>query len=53
VTYVDLAAGLKSGVTKDYSLVGSTAEKWFNAMGSSSIVGFAFNTAILPELQVI
>jgi hypothetical protein len=51
--FCELAAGLKSGVTRDYSLVGSTADKWFIPMGSLSIVGFAFNTAILPELQVI
>jgi hypothetical protein len=53
LTYVELVAGVKSGVARDYSIVGTTADKWFSAMGALSIVGFAFNTAILPELQVI
>jgi hypothetical protein len=53
VTHVELGAGMKSGVTRDYSLVGTTADKWFGALASLSIVSFAFNIPILPELQVI
>ncbi|CAM6012323.1 unnamed protein product [Sphagnum balticum] len=48
---ISIKDGVKSGVARDYSIVGTTADKWFSAMGALSIVGFAFNTAILPELQ--
>ncbi|CAK9209813.1 unnamed protein product [Sphagnum troendelagicum] len=48
---ISIKDGVKSGVARDYSIVGTKADKWFNAMGALSIVGFAFNTAILPELQ--
>jgi len=53
VTFVELVASLKFGVTRDYSLVGTTADKWFSAMASLSTVSFAFNIPILPKLQVI
>ncbi|KAH9536388.1 hypothetical protein CY35_17G105600 [Sphagnum magellanicum] len=48
---ISIKDGVKSGVARDYSIVGTKADKWFSAMGALSIVGFAFNTAILPELQ--
>ncbi|CAM6012329.1 unnamed protein product [Sphagnum balticum] len=51
VTYVGLVAGMKSKVTRNYSLVGTTADKWFGALASLSVVSFAFNIPILPELQ--
>ncbi|CAK9867975.1 unnamed protein product [Sphagnum jensenii] len=48
---ISIKDGMKSGVTRDYSLVGTTADKWFGALASLSIVSFAFNIPILPELQ--
>ncbi|CAM6012330.1 unnamed protein product [Sphagnum balticum] len=55
ITFISLGIsikdGMKSGVTRDYSLVGTTADKWFGALASLSIVSFAFNIPILPELQ--
>lgn len=55
ITFISLGIsikdGMKSGVKRDYSLVGTTADKWFGALASLSIVSFAFNIPILPELQ--
>ncbi|CAK9203061.1 unnamed protein product [Sphagnum troendelagicum] len=48
---ISIKDGVKSGVARDYSIVGTKADKWFSAMGALSVIGFAFNTAILPELQ--
>jgi hypothetical protein len=53
MTFVELVVGLKSKVTRDYSLVGTTTDKWFSAMASLSIVRFTFNIPVLPKLQVI
>ncbi len=53
MTYVKLVAGMKSKVTRDYSVISTEADKWFGALASLSIVSFAFNIPIIPELQVI
>ena len=37
---------------KDYSIVGTSADKAFNALGSLGTMAFAYNTVILPEIQV-
>ena len=46
-----LCAGRHSG-PKDYSVEGSSATKAFDAMGALGTMAFAFNTVILPEIQV-
>ena len=38
---------------QDYSVVGSRPTKAFNALGSLGTMAFAYNTVILPEIQVI
>ena len=37
---------------KDYSIAGTNADKAFNALGSLGTMAFAYNTVILPEIQV-
>ena len=37
---------------KDYSVAGTSADKAFNALGSLGTMAFAYNTVILPEIQV-
>ena len=37
---------------RDYSLFGSRPTKAFDAMGAFASMAFAFNTVILPEIQV-
>lgn len=44
--------GLKAQAPRDYSLKGTEADKTFNAIGALATIGFAFNTGILPEMQV-
>lgn len=45
-------AGLKADGPRDYSLKGSQTARTFNAMAALAITAFAFNTGILPEMQV-
>ena len=37
---------------KDYGISGTSADKAFNALGSLGTMAFAYNTVILPEIQV-
>ncbi len=37
---------------KDYGIAGTSADKAFNALGSLGTMAFAYNTVILPEIQV-
>lgn len=46
-----MVAGLKAP-PRDYSLLGNTTDKAFNAIGALATIAFAFNTGILPEMQV-
>lgn len=46
-----MVAGLKAP-PRDYSLLGNNTDKAFNAMGALATIAFAFNTGILPEMQV-
>jgi nitrate reductase NapE component len=45
-------AGLKPAGRRDYSLQGSATDRTFNAVGALATIAFAFNTGILPEMQV-
>ncbi len=44
--------GLKAG-PRDYSLKGTKADRTFNAIGALATIAFAYNTGILPEMQVV
>ena len=46
-----MVAGLKAP-PRDYSMLGDNTEKAFNAIGALATIAFAFNTGILPEMQV-
>ena len=46
-----MVAGLKAP-PRDYSLLGDNTGKAFNAIGALATIAFAFNTGILPEMQV-
>lgn len=46
-----MVAGLKAP-PRDYSLLGNSTDKAFNAIGALATIAFAFNTGILPEMQV-
>jgi len=37
---------------RDYSVVGTEMNQQFNAIGALATIAFAFNTGILPEMQV-
>jgi hypothetical protein len=43
--------GLRSA-PRDYSLKGTKADRTFNAIGALATIAFAYNTGILPEMQV-
>lgn len=49
---IRLTAGFRANGPRDYSLKGSNTAKTFNAMGAVAITAFAFNSGILPEMQV-
>lgn len=38
---------------KDYSIFGTRPTKAFDALGSLGTMAFAYNTVILPEIQVL
>jgi hypothetical protein len=43
--------GLKNP-PRDYSLKGTKADRTFHAIGALATIAFAYNTGILPEMQV-
>lgn len=47
-----VTAGVRAKEPRDYSVVGTKTERAFNAMGALATIAFAFNTGILPEVQV-
>jgi hypothetical protein len=49
---VSFSDGLKSP-PRDYSLKGTRADRTFNAIGALATIAFAYNTGILPEMQVL
>jgi hypothetical protein len=49
---VAFSDGLKAG-PRDYSLKGTKADRTFNAIGALATIAFAYNTGILPEMQVV
>jgi hypothetical protein len=46
-----MCTGLQAA-PRDYSLPGTTTDQAFNAIGALATIAFAFNTGILPEMQV-
>jgi hypothetical protein len=50
-----MCTGLQAA-PRDYSLpgttTGTTTDQAFNAIGALATIAFAFNTGILPEMQV-
>lgn len=49
---VSVVTGLKAEGPRDYSLRGNVTDRTFNAIGALATIAFAFNTGILPEMQV-
>ena len=47
-----VTTGVKAKEPRDYSLVGTKTQRAFNAIGALATIAFAFNTGILPEVQV-
>lgn len=51
IYFVIMRAGLQVA-PRDYSLPGTATNQAFNAIGALATIAFAFNTGILPEMQV-
>jgi hypothetical protein len=47
-----VTTGVRAKEPRDYSVVGTKTEQAFNAIGALATIAFAFNTGILPEVQV-
>jgi hypothetical protein len=47
-----LFAGFRAAAPRDYSLLGTKADVSFRSIGSLATIAFAFNSNILPEMQV-
>lgn len=58
LVYIVVAFGLSledgmSSSARDYSIPGSSTNKIFTIIGASASLGFAYNTGMLPEIQVL
>ena len=50
-TRVYFATGIRAPA-RDYSITGSKTNKIFSTIGAAANLVFAFNTGMLPEIQV-
>ncbi len=50
--FCKLFAGFRAAAPRDYSLLGTKADVSFRSIGSLATIAFAFNSNILPEMQV-